>query len=291
MILYIEFLFFRILIMTEAFKFIHSAENTFFKKLKKLTLSNKNRQVEKRVLLEGEHLFESYCDTGRIPEAIIFQEEHIPYDYLSAIKKRFALQLKNTAFFVLPKNLFMQLSQLESLPSCLTLAVLPESQNVSIFQESLVLLDNIQDPGNMGTILRTVRAAGIKQIILSKGCVDLWSPKVLRAGMGAHFDLNSHTVHSLLEFVSALRKESQFSIFATALDHTAQSLYDYHFDMRHPVGFIFGNEGKGISPDLLGASTKLLYIPMDQSPAVESLNVAQSVAITLFEYRRQCLYR
>lgn len=275
----------------ETFKFISSSDNAFFKKLKKLTHSHKMRRTEKQVVLEGEHLLESFYGTGKIPNALIFQQDAIPFAFLEKLQQRFQHSVEMVQHFVLPKTLFMQLSQLESLPSCLALVALPQTTPFPSEQESMVILENVQDPGNVGTILRTARAAGIKQIVLSKGCTDVWSPKVLRSGMGAHFDLALYSVDCVVSLITQFRNlYKTYPFFATALNARAKFLYEYHFCASQPVGFIFGNEGTGISSELEAVSSDLLYIPMDHSPTVESLNVASSAAIVLFEYRRQCYY-
>lgn len=275
----------------ETFKFISSPDNSFFKKLKKLVSSQKARRAEQQVLLEGEHLLESFYGTNQIPKALIFQQDNIPFAFLEKLKQRFQHAIEVIPHFVLSTPLFTQLSQLDSLPSCLALVTLPEKISFPSEEESMVILENVQDPGNVGTILRTARAAGVKQIILSKGCTDVWSPKVLRSGMGAHFDLALYSVDCLVNFIEQFKNKNQtYPFFATALNTRAKFLYDYRFCATQPAGFIFGNEGTGISSRLEEASTDLLYIPMDPSPTVESLNIASSVAIVLFEYRRQCYY-
>ena len=140
-----------------------------------------------------------------------------------------------------------------------------------------VLLEAIQDPGNLGAMLRTAAAAGVDAVYLSKGCAEVWSPKALRAGMGAQFALALHE-HADLTLIARELK----SLIATSLD-AQQSLYD--LDLSGPVAFVFGNEGAGLSPALLDTATHQVKIPMPGK--VESLNVAAAAAVCLFECVRQ----
>ena len=144
-----------------------------------------------------------------------------------------------------------------------------------------VVLDRIQDPGNLGTILRTADAAGMAGLILLKGTTDIYSPKVVRAAMGSLFHLpvvSGVTEEAFLSFA----RESGLRLYATALDAKARP-YDAA-DFTGPAAIIFGNEGQGVSETLL-ASSETLYIPM--YGGAESLNVAVSTAIVLYEAVRQ----
>ena len=144
-----------------------------------------------------------------------------------------------------------------------------------------VVLDRIQDPGNLGTILRTADAAGMAGLILLKGTTDIYSPKVVRAAMGSLFHLpvvSGVTEEAFLSFA----RESGLRLYATSLDAKARP-YDAA-DFAGPTAIIFGNEGQGVSGPLL-ASSETLYIPM--YGGAESLNVAVSTAIVLYEAVRQ----
>ena len=144
-----------------------------------------------------------------------------------------------------------------------------------------VVLDRIQDPGNLGTILRTADAAGMAGLILLKGTTDIYSPKVVRAAMGSLFHLpvvSGVTEEAFLSFA----RESGLCLYATALDAKARP-YDAA-DFTGPTAIVFGNEGQGVSEPLL-ASSETLYIPM--YGGAESLNVAVSTAIVLYEAVRQ----
>ena len=136
----------------------------------------------------------------------------------------------------------------------------------------------MQDPGNLGTVLRTAAAAGIGQALLSPGCAAAWSPKVLRAGQGAHFALAIHEEADLAAFMADYRGMTA----ATCLDG-ATSLYEARW--TGPLAWIFGAEGQGVRPELVAAAQLRIKIPMPG--AVESLNVGAAAAVCLFEAVRR----
>jgi TrmH family RNA methyltransferase len=144
--------------------------------------------------------------------------------------------------------------------------------------DSCVLLEDLQDPGNLGAILRAAAAAGVRHVLLSKNSVHAWSPRVLRAGMGAHFMLQIH------EQVDLLAAAALFDGQVLATSRRAlQSVFDA--DLRGKVAFAFGNEGAGLSQPLKSAAHAEISIPMPGR--TESLNVASAVAVCLFERVRQ----
>ena len=143
------------------------------------------------------------------------------------------------------------------------------------------MLDRVQDPGNVGAILRTAAAAGVQTLLTTPGTAACWAPKVLRAGMGGHFVLD------IVENVApeALQALAAYLPLAGTVLQGGQSLYGT--DLRSPLAWVFGNEGEGIAPALQERLGLRLTIP--QEAGVESLNVAASAAVCLFEQRRQRL--
>jgi TrmH family RNA methyltransferase len=157
--------------------------------------------------------------------------------------------------------------------------VLPWAGGASLQADApSVVLDRLQDAGNVGAVLRSAAAFGFTQVIALKGTAALWSPKVLRAGMGAHFALNIIEDAALDEFVGTYRGTS----IALSADADA-SIFD--LDLRGPVAFIVGNEGAGVSEPLKVAATRRARIPMPGR--MESLNAGVAGAICLFEALRQ----
>lgn len=180
-----------------------------------------------------------------------------------------------TPRYRLAAKLFKALTELAAPTD--VLAEIPVSEPQAGVYRTLVLLDRIQDPGNAGAILRTAAAAGVEAVHASHGCADLWSPKVLRAGMGAHFHL-ALWEHADLAAVSA---GFEGTICCTA----TKGIPIYAADLRGPTAWVFGNEGGGVAPALESLCGRRLTIPT--SGRVESLNVAAAAAVCLFEQRRQ----
>jgi TrmH family RNA methyltransferase len=144
--------------------------------------------------------------------------------------------------------------------------------------DACVMLEDIQDPGNLGSMLRTCAAAGIRHVLLSAGSAHAWSPRVLRAGMGAHFALAVYEQADLPAAARAFRG----SRVATR-QGASQSVFST--DLKGNVAFLFGNEGAGLSRELLDAADVVVSVPMPGP--VESLNVAAAAAVCLFERVRQ----
>jgi len=145
---------------------------------------------------------------------------------------------------------------------------------------SAVLLDGVQDPGNVGSILRSAGAAGITQVFCSPGTAFCWSPKVLRAAMGAHFVLEIFENVDLAALVTA--SASNIAVLAMS-GYAQQRLYDV--DLRQPVAWLLGHEGQGVSDELMGLASHQVVIP--HAGQVESLNVAAAAAVCFFEQLRQ----
>jgi TrmH family RNA methyltransferase len=142
----------------------------------------------------------------------------------------------------------------------------------------VLALEDIQDPGNVGTLLRSAAAAGAGHVLLSQRCAFAWSPKVLRAAMGAHFVLDIFENVDLAALVAG----AKVATLATS-GYATQRLYDV--DLRQPVAWLFGHEGQGVADDLLSMATHQVVIP--HLGQIESLNVAACAAVCFFEQLRQ----
>ncbi|MGB6241204.1 MAG: RNA methyltransferase [Castellaniella sp.] len=234
--------------------------------------------IESRILLEGEHLCRAWLEHYGLPQALIVGEA-VQAQSPGWIKPLWR-ECERTRRIVLEDRLARGLSQVEHGPAVFFLVEPPVATLPERITEGCLWLDRVQDPGNLGTLLRTAAASGLKAAFLSIGCAAAWSPKVLRSGQGAHFALQVHERVDLL----ALHSHLQIPLAATTLEQ-AQSLYQQ--DLRSPCAWLFGNEGRGVTPDLLRIADWRVHIP--QSDGVESLNVAAAAAICLFEQRRQQL--
>ncbi len=144
--------------------------------------------------------------------------------------------------------------------------------------DAIIMLQSIRDPGNMGTIMRNAVALGIDKLILSSDCVDIYSPKVIRASMGAIFKIKIDVVSDFLGTVQSLKARER-RVLSAAIDNNALVLGKD--SLRRDDVVILGNEGHGISDDVIKASTNTLFIPMKEN--TESLNVAMASAIIMWE--------
>jgi len=260
-----------------AIQTIASRDNAQYKLLRQLASSAQARRKAGRTLLDGVHLCEAWLQHRGLPVLCVAGEGARGNPEVAAVIDRCARE--GGACIMLPDALFAPLSQVEHGVALLFMVNTPVSDALAAsLDDTAVLLDGLQDPGNLGSILRTAAAAGVPRVYCGQGSVAAWSPKVLRAGMGAHFVLD------IIEDVDlrGLIREAKVPVLATSLQADA-SLYEA--DLQAPAAWLFGKEGRGVSPDLLALATRRLIIP--QQPQVESLNVAASVAICLFEQRRQ----
>lgn len=257
-------------------KSITSRDNPLYKELKQLATSSQARRKAGRTLLDGVHLCEVYLEQAGAPVLCVVSESSRKLQEVAVLLER--CEARHVPCVMLPDSLYQAVSQVENGVGVLFLVETPKEEIPRQLSVSAVLLDNLQDPGNMGSILRSAAAAGIGHVFCSKGTVFAWSPKVLRAGMGAHFLLRIHEnvdLHSLLA-------DASVPVLATS-SHASQRVFD--MDLNRPVAWMFGHEGQGVSAELLSGATHQVAIP--HLGKVESLNVAASAAICFFEQVRQ----
>lgn len=255
-------------------KHITSRDNPFFKSLRKLAESSRERRQFGKTLLDGEHLIAAYVATGRLPEALILSGEGEKTSVIGGLLS----QLTDVPVTEFSSGLFSEISPVKTPSGILALIAIPSTPQAG--QEFCVLLEDIQDPGNLGAILRSAAAAGAQTVYLSSHCADAWSPKVLRAGMGAHFVLSIQEDADLPQVAQRLPG----ILVAASLD-AEQSLFNV--SLTGPVAFAIGNEGVGLSTELEQMAQQKIRIPMPG--AVESLNAAAAAAICFFERVRQTI--
>ena len=253
------------------FKHIISRDNPVFKQLKKLSDNARERRAEGKTLLDGVHLIESYCEAFGEPELII-----IPEGKSSAEANALMQQLEHVNTMMLPTLMFAELTPVASSTGILALVKTPKIAPPDTINFAL-MLEDIQDPGNLGSMLRTALGAGVDAVYLSKGCTDAWSPKALRGGQGAQFLL------PIFEGVNIVEAMQNFAGNSYATTMQGESLYVQ--DLSQPTAFIIGNEGAGLSDKVVQAATHQISIPIHQN--LESLNAAAAAAVCLFERKRQ----
>ncbi len=257
-------------------KTITSRDNAQYKDLVKLAGSAQARRKSGRTLLDGVHLCQSYLQLRGAPEQCIVGETALHNREVMEIVG--ALRAQHAHVLALPDALYNAISQVEHGVGVMFLIPTPERVVTEPLKVSAVLLDGVQDPGNVGSILRSAAAAGITQVYCSAGTAFCWSPKVLRAAMGAHFVLDIFENVDLPALVS----NSQVLSLATS-GYATQRLYDVN--LRQPVAWLFGHEGQGVAHDLLALASHQVVIP--HAGQVESLNVAACAAVCFFEQLRQ----
>lgn len=255
-------------------KRITSAENSLVKELVRLSGSSRERRQAGMAVLDGPHLVAAYAKSGRIMESLIASDTGLHNLELRELFERSPARER----IVLSDRLFQQVAPVATPVGLMACVKVPSAPPPLASLGDCVLLEGIQDPGNAGSILRSAAAAGIRQVLVSVGSVFMWSPKVLRAGMGAHFELDVFEHQSLTEAVS--RAKGLVIATAGAGEHSL-----FELDLRSPVAWIFGNEGAGVPAELAKRATYRVRIPMQGGQ--ESLNVAAAAAVCLFEQVRQ----
>ncbi|MFZ6874562.1 TrmH family RNA methyltransferase [Undibacterium sp. Di27W] len=259
-------------------KSITSRDNPLYKEIKLLATSSQARRKAGRTLLDGVHLCVAYSQHFGAPEYCIVAESSLHHPEVADVLAHSEQQ--GTPGITLPDALYNALSQVEHGVGLMFVVSTPAPDFPAALSSSSVVLDNLQDPGNLGSILRSAAAAGIKNVFCSSGTAFAWAPKVMRAGMGAHFLLNIFENVDLAELLS----KTTIPVLATS-SHTKQTIYQT--DLNQEVVWLFGHEGQGVAPELMAMASNTVTIP--QQAAIESLNVAASAAICFFEQVRQRL--
>ncbi len=257
-----------------AIKRISSRDNPFFKSLHKLSSSARERREAGQTLLDGAHLLRAFLDAGNKPLHLLVNEQALQDAEITALLDACS-DMPQTQ---LDDALFSQLSELKTPNGLLALIDIPPAKVEVAHSQFALLLEDIQDPGNLGSILRSAAAAGCDAVFLSRGCADAWSPKVLRAGMGGHLALSIMEQADLLDVAATFTGK----IMAASLQ-ADKSLYECN--LRGKLAFAIGNEGAGLSTALRDAAQQHFIIPMPGK--VESLNAAAATAVCLFEAVRQ----
>ncbi|MFZ9642941.1 MAG: TrmH family RNA methyltransferase [Candidatus Methylopumilus sp.] len=255
------------------FKHIISRDNTLFKQLKKLAESSRERRKLGETLLDGAHLLESYQAVFGEPRLLIIAEGESTAEVSHLIQ-----QLADVPTVMFPTLMFMELAPVASPTGILALVKTP-SIAPPASPDFVLMLEDIQDPGNLGSMLRSAAAAGVDAVYLSEGCTEAWSPKALRGGQGAQFVL------PIVERADLVGLASHFAgqVLATTLG--GDSIYQ--MDLTGPTAIVIGNEGNGLSSAMQKAASHHVTIPIAQG--VESLNAAAAASICLFERVRQTL--
>ena len=248
-----------------------------------MIITSKDNEIIKNIkkLKEKKYRLDSYIVEGikMVKEAINENQEIA----LIAIREDFKIDFdtKNTKIVTISNKIFNDISDVKTPQGIL--AVIKKNQNNQIETNSdyILALDSLQDPGNMGTIIRTADSANINQIIINKTTVDPYSPKVIRSTMGAIYRTNIIEVEDLKATLKEMKLKG-FQIITTDLKAT-QSIYDINYNNKTLV--VIGNEANGVSQEILQTADKKVIIPM--LGKTESLNASIAASIMIYEYVRQ----
>jgi TrmH family RNA methyltransferase len=240
-----------------------------------LVASSRARRKSGKCVLEGSHVIAAYVERHGAPETLIVTEAALARPDVRALVDRHAPQT-----LVVPESLLAATSSLPASVGLVAVVTTPQSPGLGHADFNL-LVDDVQDPGNIGSMLRSAGAAGVAQVLLSKHCAFAWSPKVLRAGQGAHFRVAIHEDVDLAAWAADYRTRGG-EVVATVARGGA-SLFAAPLAGR--IALAIGNEGGGLSPALVAQATQRVTIPMPGG--IESLNVAAAAAVCLFECLRQ----
>jgi TrmH family RNA methyltransferase len=253
---------------------ISSSDNPRLKEAARLIASSRERRKSGRCVLEGEHLVDVYCRRYGPPETMLVAQSAVERPTIRELLAR----VPPARTLIVAEEAWAELAQLPAAVGLLAVvgAPVPGIERAADF---CLLLDGVQDPGNVGSMLRSAAAAGVAQVFMSPHCAFAWSPKVLRAGQGAHFHLAIYEGIDLGAWARAYRGKVAAMVAAEG-----ENLL-YEADLSGPVAVAIGNEGAGLSEALVAAARLRVTIPMPGG--FESLNAAAAAAIALYECVRQ----
>lgn len=256
-------------------KQITSASNPLIKELRLIASSSSARSKEGKSLIEGSTICEMYLESFGVPLICIVTEDNTNDHIKNIVDKCGKLHGR---IVEVPRRLYESFSGLENGEGITFYIKTPIVNAVEPITESALIIDRIQDPGNLGTILRSAVAAGINSVYCSKGTVSLWSPKVIRSAMGAHFGLKMYEMVNLKEVLSSAKV-----VTVATSSHAKKTIYEA--DLSRQIAWLIGNEGQGADPDLIKLCKETVKIPHKGN--IESLNVSIATSICLFEQNRQ----
>jgi RNA methyltransferase, TrmH family len=252
---------------------LRSRANPRVRRWQRMARDARMRRSERRALIEGPRLLAAYLEQGGRPKALLVSEDGLRRADVALLLERAEIHP-----VLLSNSAFRTIADTETPTGVAAEIEIREGGKGLEESDGCVFLDGIQDSGNVGTIVRSAAAFGVRDIVLGKGCADPWSPKALRAGMGGHFAVDLVEVEDL---PAAVERFGGKAVCAVARG----GIPVQEADLRGRLGWIFGSEGKGVSEALVARVAHRVTIPMAQG--AESLNVAAAAAICLYEARRQ----
>lgn len=266
-------------------KKISSKENLIIKRIKQLEYK-KYREKYQQFLLEGVNLIEEGLKNNAEFHFVVYKDTFLNDSYNEELIS--CLLEKNILVYNVPDVLFEYIADTESPQGIISVVAKPQFDFQSILETSgtnLLVLDRIQDPGNMGTILRTADASGIDGVIVIKGSVDLYLSKTIRAAAGSIFRIPVTYMEDTTTVISTLKVHNK-KIIATS---PRAELYCYDIPLDKDTALIIGNEANGVSIEIIQSADNIVKIPMIR--ATESLNASVAASIIMYEMVRQKMKR
>ena len=255
---------------------ITSKDNEIVKNIKKLK-EKKYRDEKKQFIVEGIRLVAEAVEEKTNIDCIVICEDCVNN---GGIDKKLLYEIAKYKCIYVKENVFLTLTDVSNPQGILAVINRKDNElNIDYSQDFVVALDGIQDPGNLGTILRTVDSAGLNQIIVSKTTADCYNPKVVRSTMGGIFRVNIIKVDNLADTLKQMQK-NKFEVVVTSLD-TNESMYDIDYTKKVVV---IGNEANGVTKEIQNMADKKVIIPM--LGKTESLNASVAAGIMIYEYVR-----
>ena len=255
---------------------ITSKDNEIIKNIRKLK-DKKYRDLNNEYIVEGIKMIKEAINEEAVIKLIVVCEENVND---GGIDKKLLYEIAKYECIYVNKKIFSLISDVQNPQGILAVIQKQNSEeNIDYKQDVIVVLDGIQDPGNLGTILRTIDSVGLNQVIVSKETADAYNPKVVRSTMGAIFRVNIIESDNLLDTLKNMKKH-KYKIMATSLE-TNNSIYDIDYTKKV---LVIGNEANGVSQDILDYADEKIKIPM--LGKTESLNASVATAVILYEYVR-----
>lgn len=243
---------------------IRSKDNKFIKTIKKLK-TKKGRDKEGHFIAEGR----KFLDYKEMPRDIIISEEFLGvYNIPSLLEEKVK---------VVSTSVFKELSTQEASQGIIL--IYPKFKFKENYEKKIVILDRLQDPGNIGTIIRIIDSVGFKTVFLMEGTGDIYNPKTVRSSMGSIFNLNFKKLS--FEELKEFNEKERYKIHATGLTNESVDYLSMKLDGKDI--FVFGNEGNGVSQEILDMANEIVKIPIYGS--AESLNVGVATGIVLYKVR------
>ena len=256
---------------------ITSKDNDLIKNIRKLK-DKKYRELNNKYIIEGIKLIEEAIEENAQIDTIVVCEDCAQNN---EIEQKLLYEIAKYNCIYVSEKVFSTVTEVTK-PQGILAVVNKETkeEDIDYSQDVIVVLDGIQDPGNLGTILRTIDSVGLNQIIISKQTADAYNPKVVRSTMGAIFRVKVIVVEDILRTLKEAKKH-KYKILATSLQ-TNKSIYDVDYSKKV---IVIGNEANGVSSEILDLADIKAKIPM--LGKTESLNASVATSVILYEYVRQ----